>query len=308
VSVLLLDSASLYYRAYFALPESLMAPDGTPINAVRGFVDTVTALARDRHPEQIVACWDDDWRPQWRVDLVPSYKTHRVLDVAAGTESGAELSAVEEVPDTLAPQVDILRELLPLVGIPVVGAPDAEADDVIATLCVEATSDIASGDRDLLQLVDDSTTVLFTGGTSASRGGQPWQVFTPEAVQEKYGVSPAHYADLAILRGDPSDGLPGVKGIGEKTAVSLIQAFGGIEAILTAARGDSVGRPMTPAVRAKLLQDQEEIPRLDRVVRLRPRPNVDPPQRMAADTDRALAFAERWGVRRSVERLLAAAD
>jgi 5'-3' exonuclease len=152
VTALLLDTASLYYRAYFALPETLVAPDGTPINAVRGLLDTVAAIVTARGNSSAVACWDEDWRPQWRVDLVPSYKTHRVAESDSSTEASSD--GEEEVPDTLAPQVDILRELLPALGVPIVGAPEAEADDVIADLSAMSSGpvDIASGDRDLVQL------------------------------------------------------------------------------------------------------------------------------------------------------------
>jgi 5'-3' exonuclease len=306
MALLLLDSASLYYRSYFALPESMTAPDGTPVNAVRGFLDTVSAMVRERESTSVIACWDVDWRPAWRVDLVPSYKTHRVAVELTGDayrEDGS-VEVVEEVPDTLAPQVDIIRRLLPLVGIPVAGAEDAEADDVIATLCVSGVADIASGDRDLLQLVSDDTTVLFTGGTSASRGGRPWQEFTPDIVREKYGVTPQHYADLAILRGDPSDGLPGVKGIGEKTAVSLINAYGGIQDIVRAARDESTGRPLTPAVRRKLLEAEGDLPAFDRVVRLAPVKGFTPPSPLTPRIDAARSFADLWGVLRSVDRLL----
>ena len=295
--MLLLDSASLYYRAYFALPETMVGPDGQPVNAVRGFLDTVAALTRDRAPARVIACWDDDWRPQWRVDLVPSYKTHRLLDEAEGTE---------ETPDTLSPQIDILRGLLPQLGIPIVGANDAEADDVIATLAHHGTGqvDIASGDRDLVQLVDDRVTLLFTGGSSASRKGRPWEVITPAAAEARYGVPASRYADLAVLRGDPSDGLPGVRGVGEKTAAALIQAFGDLQGILTAAADPASPRPMTPTVRERLLESREEILRAERVVRLTPdaRYGAMPgPIRPRAD---ALDIAAGYGVAASAQRVL----
>lgn len=302
MAALLLDSASLYYRAYFALPETMTAPDGTPINAVRGFLDTVAAMVRDRGHDEVIACWDDDWRPQWRVDLVPSYKTHRVADPLATPLDGATVA--EEVPDTLAPQVDLLRELLPLLGIPVVGADSCEADDVIASLAPLRTADIASGDRDLLQLVDETTTVLYTGGSSASRGGRPWQVFTSAEVETKYGVPASLYADLAVLRGDPSDGLPGVKGIGDKTAVSLVTAYGNVHHILQAAMDPTTGRPMTPGIRAKILDAAGQIPVFEQVVRLGARPGVAWPSPVEPSPDAAAAFAEEWGVGRSVDRVL----
>ena len=299
VGALLLDSASLYYRSYFALPESIVGPQGEPVNAVRGFLETVTALVRDRGPRTVVACWDDDWRPQWRVDLIPSYKTHRVLE-AGGVE--------EEVPDTLGPQVDILRDLLPRLGIPVIGDLGFEADDVIAGLAhhLRGPVDIASGDRDLVQLVDERVTLLYTGGTSASRGGRSWQVLTPDSAHERFGVPPGRYADLAILRGDPSDGLPGVRGVGEKTAAALVSAFGDVDGIIAAAADPDSGKPMTPAVRARILEAQDDIRRAEQVVRLRPDPLWKGRElRTSPDAD-ALASAEAYGVGPAARRLLEA--
>lgn len=303
---LLLDTASLYYRSYFALPETLLAPNGMPVNAVRGVLDTVAAMVSARGSARVIACWDDDWRPQWRVDLVPSYKTHRVADDETASGAG-ELP--EEIPDTLAPQVDLLREMLPALGVPVVGAPEAEADDVIADLSAELSGpvDIASGDRDLVQLVDDRVTLLFTGGSSASRGGKPWVTFDPATAAERFGVTPRQYADLAILRGDPSDGLPGARGIGDKTAQSLVAAYGDLHGILAAAKDPSTGKPMTPAVRQRLLDAREHLLLAERVVRLSHRPGRSVLSTGASlSTDEGLALAEAWGVQAPAQRLLAA--
>lgn len=298
MAALLLDSASLYYRAYFALPETIVGPDGAPVNAVRGFLETVGALVRDRGSQRVVACWDDDWRPQWRVDLLPSYKTHRVLE-----DSDTD---AEEVPDTLGPQVDILRDLLPRLGIPVIGDEGFEADDVIAGFAhhLRGPVDIASGDRDLVQLVDDRVTLLYTGGTSASRGGKPWQVLTPASTEERFGVAPRLYADLAILRGDPSDGLPGVRGIGEKTAAALVSTFGDVEAIIAAAGDPGTGKPMTPAVRDRILQAQDDIRRAEQVVRLRPDPRWKNHRVDTAAAANAIDVADSYGVGPAARRLL----
>lgn len=305
---LLLDTASLYYRAYYALPETLVAPDGTPVNAVRGLLDTVAAMVSARGSASVIACWDDDWRPQWRVELVPSYKTHRV----AGADGPDEAQA-EEVPDTLAPQVDLLRELLPALGVPVVGARDAEADDVIADLSADTSRacDIASGDRDLVQLVSDRVTLLYTGGSSASRGRKPWVALDPDEATARFGVPPHLYADLAILRGDPSDGLPGARGIGDKTAIALIEAFGDLRAILAAADDPASPRPMTPAVRKALLGGRESLLAAEQVVRLAPRPGRSPvPQHEGADAvdvpAAGLDLARAWGVEAPAQRLVAA--
>lgn len=305
VPVLLLDTASLYYRAYFALPESLVSPEGVPVNAVRGTLDTVAAIVSARGSSPVVACWDDDWRPQWRVDLIPSYKTHRVAVADTQVEDLGE----EEVPDTLAPQVDMLRELLPALGIPVVGAPEAEADDVIADLVAAypGSIDIASGDRDLVQLVDQRVTLLFTGGSSASRGGKPWLTLDPETTLSRFGVPADRYADLAILRGDPSDGLPGAPGIGDKTAAALVNAFGDLTAILAAAEDPATGRPMTPGVRRRLQESRDELLAADRVVRLGPQPGRS--EIVSADLSAqhdGLALASSWGVEAPARRLAAA--
>lgn len=304
VPALLLDTASLYYRSYFALPETLVAPDGTPVNAVRGTLDTVSAMVAARGSSDVIACWDDDWRPQWRVDLVPSYKTHRVADDEGGVDDAAE-----EVPDTLAPQVDMLRELLPALGVPVVGAPEAEADDVIADLSAlwPGPVDVASGDRDLVQLVDERITLLFTGGSAASRGGRPWVTIDPQSAAERYGVPAQRYADLAILRGDPSDGLPGARGIGDKTAQALVAAFGDLHGILAAAADPSSGRPMTPAVRQRLIDARTELLAAEKVVRLAHRPGRTAlVARDRGPAEAGLALAEEWGVEGPARRLVAA--
>jgi len=252
VSDLLLDSASLYYRSFYALPTSIRSPDGRPVNAVRGFLDTLARLLIERTPTGVVCCWDDDWRPQWRVDEIPSYKSHRVADV----ESGAE-----EEPDELGHQIQVIRDCLSALGVPVVGATGYEADDVIATLAGRAAAhcDIVSGDRDLLALVTEDVHVLYTG-----RAGVPWTEYTPATVTAAFGVSPAQYPDLALLRGDPSDGLPGVRGIGQKTAVRLLAEYHTIERILEAAADpDSV---LTPAIRRALLGGADYIARARRVI------------------------------------------
>ncbi|MEO8095812.1 MAG: flap endonuclease, partial [Pseudolysinimonas sp.] len=155
---MLLDSASLYFRAFYGVPDTVHAPDGTPVNAVRGLLDIISRLVTEFQPTELVACWDDNWRPQWRVDLIPTYKSHRVADAA---------NNVEEVPALLTAQVPIIREVLAALGIPIIGVADHEADDVIGTLAStsEIPVDVVTGDRDLFQLVDDSrgVRVIYTG-------------------------------------------------------------------------------------------------------------------------------------------------
>ena len=248
--VLLLDGASMWFRSYFGVPSSITAPDGRPVNAVRGFLDAVATLITRERPGRLVVCRDDDWRPQWRVDLIPSYKAHRVEEVQA------EGPDIEEVPDELTPQVDMIMEILDAFGIPTAGAPACEADDVLGTLAARERKDpvvVVSGDRDLLQLVRDdpvSVRVLYLG-----RGLAKATKYGPAEVAENYGVpadraGPA-YAELALLRGDPSDGLPGVPGVGEKTAATLLAQHGSLEGILAAAHDPK--SKMSKAYRTKLL-------------------------------------------------------
>jgi 5'-3' exonuclease len=235
--VMLLDTASLYFRAFYGVPDTVRAPDGTPVNAARGLLDMIAKLATTYSPSGIVACWDDDWRPQWRVDLIPSYKAHRVAEVVA---SGPD---VEEVPDPLEVQLPIIREELEALGIPIVGRAHHEADDVIGSFAAQAVGpvDIVTGDRDLFQLVDDArgARVIYT-----ARGMSNLEVLTDATVVAKYRILPGQYADFATLRGDASDGLPGVAGIGEKTAATLLASHGdlaGIIAAATAGEGMSAG-------------------------------------------------------------------
>ncbi|MFY9219638.1 MAG: 5'-3' exonuclease [Candidatus Nanopelagicales bacterium] len=314
---LLLDTASLYWRSYFALPGSITAPDGTPINALRGLIDTLSTLVERRHPQHIVACWDNDWRPQWRVDAVPTYKAHRADQAHRADKThqadAAETAEEEVVPDTLTPQIPLIAQLLPLLGVCVHGVDGWEADDVIARLAssyatagsTTVSVDIASGDRDLLQLVTQHVSVLYTGGTAKTRGGEPWLVMTPAEVAAKYGVSPDQYALLATLRGDPSDGLPGVHGVGERTAVRLIEAFSDLAGILAAAAQPTPPRPLTPRLSQLLVAGQASLRAAYSITQLRADTAISVPDHFpVADQGAALAFADTWGVRRSVERFL----
>ncbi len=222
-SLMLLDTASLYYRAFYGVPDTVRAPDGTPVNAIRGLLDTISRLVRARHPTGLVACLDADWRPAFRVAAIPTYKAHRLT--ADGT--------AEETPPALAVQIPVIEEVLHASGLAVAGQPGYEADDVMATLSARSAGpvDVVTGDRDLFQLVDDArgVQVIYT-----VRGLLNMDVIDEAAVTAKYGIPGRAYADFAALRGDPSDGLPGVPGVGEKTAAALINTFGSIEGITTA--------------------------------------------------------------------------
>ncbi|MGX5770878.1 5'-3' exonuclease [Microbacterium trichothecenolyticum] len=301
--LMLLDSASLYFRAFYGVPDTVRAPDGTPVNAVRGFLDIITRLVTTYRPTHLVACWDDDWRPQWRVELIPTYKTHRVAEVVAGGPD------VEVVPDPLEVQVPIIREVLDTLGIRVVGAAAHEADDVIGTLATTATMpvDIVTGDRDLFQLVDDAhdVRVVYT-----ARGMSNLEVLTDASVVAKYGVLPSQYADFATLRGDSSDGLPGVAGIGEKTAAGLLATFGDLAGIIAAAE---LGEGMSVGVRSKVLAGLPYLavaPQVVAVVRDLTLDVPDPRLRPLTEEGKAAAasLAERWALGASMNRIVEALD
>jgi 5'-3' exonuclease len=298
---MLLDTASLYFRAYFGVPESVKAPDGTPVNAVRGLLDFISRLVADHRPDALVACWDDDWRPQFRVDAIPSYKAHRVAEFVEGDAPDAE-----EVPDTLSPQVPIIVDVLEAFGIARVGAAGYEADDVIGTLATASTADttlVVTGDRDLFQLVDDARGVRVLYPVKGV--GDP-AVIDDAAVLERYGVPASAYADFAILRGDPSDGLPGVKGIGEKTAAQLIGEYGDLAGVRRAAADPKA--KLTPGRRKALLEASDYLdvaPLVVNVAKDVPIPaGFDPTLPKAPrDPDAVGALAERWGLGGAVTRL-----
>lgn len=300
--LMLLDTASMYFRAFFGMPDSLRAPDGTPVNAVRGLLDYIARLVGEYHPTHLACCWDEDWRPQWRVDLIPSYKAHRVVEETAG-----EVPDVEEVPDPLSVQVPIIQDVLAALGIAVVGAADHEADDVIGTLSTGAGMpvDVVTGDRDLFQLVDDEAGVRVL---YIARGVSKHERVTEEWVVGKYGVLPIQYADFATLRGDNSDGLPGVAGVGEKTAAGLLKTYGDLTGIIAAA-SDPDSR-MAAGPRRKITEALEYLdvaPKVVAVVRDLDlgEPDLSLPH-SPADPDALDALAERWGLRSSVDRVLAA--
>jgi 5'-3' exonuclease len=293
--ILLVDAPSLYFRAYHGIPESAAsAADGTPVNAVRGFLDMLATLVRTRRPDRMVCALDEDWRPAWRVALLPSYKRHRV------SPRGGEI-----VPDGLVPQIPKILDVLAALGIPAVGAAGYEADDVLGTLAAREPGpvEVVSGDRDLFQLIDDATPVrlLYIG-----RGVAKLEVFDDAAVRAKYGVPAAGYADFAALRGDPSDGLPGVAGVGEKTAARLVARYGSLDAILAATGDPAAG--FAPGVRVKLTAATEYLavaPTVVRVARDAPVPKLTTALPAApADPDRLLALAEQWNLAGSCRRLV----
>ncbi|MBG0737872.1 5'-3' exonuclease [Paeniglutamicibacter antarcticus] len=299
---MLLDTASLYFRAFHGLPDTIRAPDGSPVNAIRGLLDMLARLVTDFEPTELVACWDDNWRPRWRVALVPEYKAHRVAKLVP---SGND---VEQTPDLLLPQIKIIREVLGALGIPIVGAQDYEADDVIGTLAARSRLpvDIVTGDRDLFQLVNDTSgvRVIYT-----ARGMSKLELVTDAVVVSKYGVAPSQYADFAVLRGDPSDGLPGVPGVGEKTAAALLSQFGDLARIIEASQEPATA--LSASVRKKITASAAYLqvaPHVVAVARDLDLEDVDARiQTVSAERRKELeSLSGKWGLGGSLERAVRA--
>lgn len=292
---MLLDSASLWYRAYYGMPDTLLAPDGTCVNAIRGYLDMTARLMSVYKPNRLVACLDGDWRPSWRVDLFPDYKANRL------EEAGEE----EEEPETLTPQIPILLDLLELFGIPVVGVDDFEADDVMATYAEieKGPIRIVTGDRDLFQMVDDKRDIKIV---YLAKGIAQHDLVDFEYVSNRYGIPGDRYDLFAMFRGDPSDGLPGVKGIGEKGAAVIASNFASVKDALAGAHAAHEALPAALAKKIIAGADYLKIaPKLVRVARNVPLPKVDlslpqPP----ADFSSIYQFKERYALGASVDRLI----
>jgi len=301
---MLLDTASLYFRAFFGVPDSVTAPDGTPVNAVRGLLDFINRLVGDYHPTHLACCWDNDWRPQWRVDLIPSYKAHRV-QYRVESSGRHPSNYVEVVPDPLEAQIPVIVDVLDAFGIAVVGADGYEADDVIGTLATDAGMpvDVVTGDRDLFQLIDDDAEVriLYT-----ARGVGKHERVTNGVIREKYGVDAHQYADFAALRGDTSDGLPGVAGVGEKTAATLLGRFGDLEGLVVAAEDPDAD--LAPGPRRKVKDAEDYLVVAPTVVRVACDIDLGTPDlrlpRTPADPDALVKLAERWGLDSPIARLV----
>lgn len=229
MTLMLIDSASLWYRAYYGMPDTLLSPKGEPINAVRGFIDMTARLINSYRPDRLAICLDGDWRPSWRVELFPEYKTNR-LD-----ESGEE----EEEPDLLTPQVPVILDFFESLGVQIIGADDYEADDVIATLAKRELGPVrvVTGDRDLFQLVDDDRDVKVV---YLAKGISAHDLVDTAWIANKYAIPGERYGLFAMIRGDASDGLPGIKGIGEKGAAEIASNYHSIDAVMAAAKSEDV--------------------------------------------------------------------
>ena len=285
---ILLDVSSLMYRAYFAMGDAAFARDGRPVGAVHGYLDMVARLVASRRPDEVVHAYDHDWRPVARTDIYPGYKGHRPPD-----------------PEDLPPQFVLLREVLDMTGMLQAQTEGWEAEDAIGAFCLDARDDdrieIVSGDRDVIQLVRDPVVkVLYT-----VRGVSELLELDEGGVLEKHGVPADRYSEFAMLRGDPSDGLPGVRGVGDKTARTLVLAYPSIDAMLAAAEAEDPS--LTASLRTKLLGARDYLDAMRLIVPV----NADAPLSLWAGErdDAALqAAAVELGLRGPVQRLLAALD
>ena len=297
MTLMLLDSASLWYRAYYGMPDTLLAPDGTPVNAIRGYLDMTARLIGLYSPSRIVACIEGDWRPSWRVDLFPDYKANRLEEDGEG----------EEEPDLLTPQIPILLDLLDEFGIPMVGVDDYEADDVMATFAVTepGPTRIVTGDRDLFQLVDDQRDVKVV---YLAKGLSQHDLVDKAWVARKYAIPGDRYALFAMFRGDPSDGLPGVRGIGEKGAAIIANLFADVDQALQAAH--EAHPALKPALAKKIIEGADYLkiaPTLVHCAKDVALPKLDIAMPKApADLSKIYAIKEQYGLGASVDRLITA--
>ena len=296
MTLLLLDSASLWYRAYFGMPDTLLSPSGEPINAIKGFLDMSARLINQYQPSRLVACLEGDWRPSWRVELFPGYKANRV------DESGEE-----EEPDTLAPQIPVLLDILEAFGIPMLGVDDYEADDIMATFSVKERGPtfVATGDRDLFQLVDDKRRVKIV---YLAKGVSNHDLVDRNWIKNRYEIPGDRYALFAMIRGDASDGLPGIRGIGEKGAAVIANHFLSIEEALAAAYADD--ERLTPALRKKLIEGSEYVAIAPKLVHCAldvpiPSMSIDMPKRPNS-MEAIWQFKEEYGLGSSIDRMVSA--
>jgi len=287
---LLVDSSSLIYRAYFSMPDTVRSPDGRSINAAYGFLEMLARLVDDYDPDFICCAADTNWRPEWRVELIETYKAHR-------TEEGS----IQQTTDIeIDKQLPVIVDLLARCGIKFMGYDDHEAEDVIGTLAARAPGPVAivSGDRDLFQLVrDPDVWVLYP-----KRGVSVVDRVDEAYITDRYGIPGRAYRDYSILRGDPSDGLPGVRGIGEKLAASLIVKYGSLDAVVAAAEAQESGTLLT-----KVRRDLDYLGRATKVVTIPtdlPLPNEDLSRPRKSPDESVQSEAERHGLGNVVTRLI----
>ena len=296
MTLMLLDSASLWYRAYFGMPDTLVSPTGQPVNAIRGYLDMTSRLLIKYQPNRLVACLEGDWRPSWRVDLFPDYKLNRLDDTGA-----------EEEPDTLGPQIPVLLDVLDALGIPMVGVDDYEADDLMATFSVKQNGPIriVTGDRDLFQLVDDKRDVKVV---YLAKGISNHDLVDLSWIAKKYEIPGDRYSLFAMIRGDSSDGLPGIRGIGEKGAATIANQFRTLPEVMSAAK--SGDERLTPNLRKKLLESSDYALIAPKLVSCAidvaiPEMKIDLPTKPLS-YDKISALKDEFGLGASIDRIMAA--
>jgi 5'-3' exonuclease len=274
---LLVDGSSMIFRAFYGIPQTMRAPDGSLINAVRGSMDNLARYITERRPRQVAVTTDEDWRPDWRVELIPSYKEHRTG---------------EPVPPALIPQMPIIMECFEAIGVDAIGLADYEAEDIIASLATKVTPpiEIASGDRDLFSLIRGREIIVLY----PEKGGIT--VVDEAEVERKYSIPGRAYADFAILRGDPSDGLPGLAGVGPKKAADLVKKYGSVQRMIDA----GIFRAADVEYLEKALRVVAPVADLKIKV---PRGRRD---RYPENPARAEELGSRYGVTSSIERLVKA--
>jgi 5'-3' exonuclease len=305
MTLLLLDSASLWYRAFYGLPQSMVSPSGQPVNAIRGYLDSIARMAVTYQPDRIVACLDGDWRPSWRTDLIPEYKANRIEEES---DDGSLSDAAEEL-EILEAQVPVIMEVLDAIGIPLIGIDDYEADDVIATLSVREPGPtfIVTGDRDLFQLVHDKRKVKVA---YIAKGISQHELVDLKWIKNRYEIPGDRYALFATFRGDPSDGLPGARGIGPKGAATIANSFATIEEVIEAANNSN--SKLSASLQKKILESAEYLRKAEIVVNcvddLRlPKGPFNLPKKVV--NSKALeTLAKSYGIDSSVKRLLSALE
>ncbi|WP_151952277.1 5'-3' exonuclease H3TH domain-containing protein [Brevibacterium sp. Marseille-P9724] len=301
--LVVLDTPALYYRSFYALPSSITASDGTPVGALRGLLDTIAGLAEDLATTRIVAAMDGDWRPSFRTAILPEYKAQRVQDEETGSET----------PDDLKPQIPLIREALRLAGIPVLEIPDTEADDIIGSFAAQMGPDdelvVVSPDRDLISVLRADRRIQL----HRPRPKGQWAPLTYADVPAEYGVKGGEpYRQMAALRGDPSDGLAGVPGIGEKTAAKLLTGYGGLDELFRAAYSGAKDHGLSPKRAAALIEHEDAVRRAEEVMTVLQDIDVLPAARDAAgvpqrmNSEALIAFGARWGAERATARLVRA--
>ncbi len=276
---LLVDGSSMIFRAFYGIPQTMRAPDGTLVNAVRGSLDNLARYITERRPRHVVVTTDEDWRPDWRVELIPSYKTHRTA---------------EPVPPALDPQMPIIMECLAAIGVDAVGLEGYEAEDIISSLVTKVSPpvEIASGDRDLFSLIRGREVVVLY----PEKGGMA--VVDEAEIERRYSIPGRAYADFAILRGDPSDGLPGLAGVGAKKAADLVRKYGSVGAMIEAGVFRS--------------SDADYLEKAERVVRPVGDLKIEVPrgrrESYPEHSKKAEQLATRYGIASSIDRLVKALE